>query len=103
MNKNLHKSNNGNGKKCLKWLSAIFMILSIAYIIIPLDYDNSALGYIDDFFIFMAAFCFAFAQYSRKVSPINRRQLYTFSITFTVLAILWILIMIFTPVLQLIS
>lgn len=99
MNNIQHKSDCGNGKY-MKWLSAFFMILSVAYLIMPIDYDKSALGYIDDFFIFMAAFCFTFAQFSRKVTQVIRKQLYTFSITFTVLALLWILILIYTPILQ---
>ena len=69
----------------------------------PIDFDGSIIGFVDDFLVFMAAFCFTFAQFSRKVNPINRRQLYIFSVTFMILAILWILLLVYSPVLQLVA
>ncbi len=86
-----------------KWLSIFFMLLAVAYLIMPVDFDGTIIGYVDDFFVFMAAFCFAFTQFSHKMNTIIRRQLYTFSIVFLILAILWILILTYTPFLQLVA
>ena len=62
----------------MKWLSAIFIILALAYLIMPIDYDGPVIGFVDDFFVFMAAFCFAFAQFSRKANQIIRRPIVYF-------------------------
>lgn len=83
----------------MRWLAVLFIILAIAYLIMPIDYDGPIIGFIDDFFVFMSAFCFMFSQFSRKVNRIIRRQLYTFSISFLVLAILWVIILAYSPVL----
>lgn len=101
-----HQQSNSSHKSSsatMKWLSAFFMLLALAYLIMPIDFDGSIIGFVDDFLVFMAAFCFTFAQFSRKVNPINRRQLYIFSITFMVLAIVWILLLTYSPILQLVA
>lgn len=85
----------------LKWLSAFFLLLAVAYIIMPIDFDGPIIGFFDDFFVFMASFCFTFTQFSHKATHIIRRQLYTFSIAFLILAILWVLLLTYSPLLQL--
>lgn len=83
----------------LRWLAVLFILAAIAYLVMPIDYDGPIIGFIDDFFVFMSAFCFTFSQFSKKVNKLVRRQLYTFSISFLVLAILWIVILAYSPVL----
>ncbi len=82
-----------------RWLAVLFILAAIAYLVMPIDYDGPIIGFIDDFFVFMSAFCFTFSQFSKKVNKLVRRQLYTFSISFLVLAILWIVILAYSPVL----
>lgn len=54
----------------MKWLSIVLLILSIVYIIVPFDYDETIIGRADDFFLFMSAFCFMYAQFLRnRISP----------------------------------
>ena len=97
------ETNNKGKNTTMKWLSAIFIILALAYLIMPIDYDGPVIGFVDDFFVFMAAFCFAFAQFSRKANQIIRRQLYIFSISFMVLAILWIILLSYSQLLQIVA
>ena len=92
-----------NQNTSMKWLSAIFTILAIAYLIMPIDFDGPVIGFIDDFFVFMAAFCFAFAQFSKRATQIIRRQLYIFSISFMILAILWVVLLSYSPLLQIVA
>lgn len=87
----------------LKWLSALFLIIAIAYLIMPIDFDGPIIGFVDDFFVFMATFCFAYAQFSKKATETIRRQLYILSVSFMILAILWVILLAYSPLLQIIA
>ncbi len=49
-----------------KTFSIFLFFLSIIYIIMPIDYDGTIIGMIDDFFIFMSAFCYMYAQFNKN-------------------------------------
>ena len=97
-NKNASKPRNNN--VTFKWLAVLFLIVSIAFLVMPIDFDGPIVGFIDDFFLFMAAFCFAFSQFSKRATPIVKKQLYVISLTFLVFAILWLAILIYSPILH---
>lgn len=46
-----------------KILSIIYIILAVAYLIMPVDYDINIIGKLDDFFIFMSAFCYLYSSF----------------------------------------
>ena len=98
-NKNIY---NKPGKKAVsfKWLAVLFLIISLIFLIMPIDFDGPIVGFIDDFFLFMAAFCFAFSQFSKKATPMVKKQLYVISLTFLILAILWLAILMYSPILH---
>lgn len=56
-----------------KALAIAALVAAIAYIIMPIDFDGPIYGAIDDFFFFMAAFCYAQSQFisPQKVSACN--------------------------------
>lgn len=44
-------------------LSVLLFIISIIYVFIRIDFDDTIIGFIDDFFIFMSSFCYMYAQF----------------------------------------
>ena len=45
--------------RVLRIVGVVYMLLAIAYLVMPLDLDRVGwMGYIDDFFLFMSAFTF---------------------------------------------
>ena len=46
-----------------KVLAITMLVLAIAYLIMPIDYDRGVIGRLDDFFIFMTAFCYLYASF----------------------------------------
>jgi uncharacterized membrane protein YkvA (DUF1232 family) len=80
--------------KVLRIIAIVLLIASIAYVIIPLDFDKKGiLGYFDDFFVFMAAFTFLRGSFTPPERPYIKRQLYSISLTCIVLGIVWILVL----------
>lgn len=69
-------------------LAIIALVAAIAYIIIPADFDGPIYGIIDDFFFFMAAFCFAQSQFISPVKLRPRAILKRFATIFTIMGIL---------------
>lgn len=86
------------GQKSSKLVSVLLVVLALAYIIVPLDYDGPVIGYIDDSFLFMAALCYFICQFAEFVTPKTKRLLNMVSIIFSVLGIVWLCILAFTPV-----
>ena len=85
-------------QKSSKSVSILLMVLALAYIVLPLDYDGPAIGYIDDFFLFMAALCYFICQFSESIQPRTRKLLNIISIILCILGIIWLCILAFTPV-----
>ena len=96
-----NSKNNEEMQKSHKVLGILIVILSIAYIIIPIDYDGPLIGMIDDFFLFMAAFCFCINQFTSSLHIAAKRKLNIISVTFCAVGFLWLGILAFTPIQQL--
>ena len=79
-------------------IAVVLLILAIAYIIMPYDFDDlGILGYADDFFLFMAAFTYMQCTFQRPERHFLRRQLSMLSVVFLCLAICWAAMLAFTP------
>lgn len=50
----------------MRVFSLIFFVVSIIYVVMPIDFDTSIVGYIDDFMFFMSAFCLLYAGFVDK-------------------------------------
>lgn len=50
----------------MRVFSVIFFVLSIIYVVVPVDYDGTIIGYIDDFMFFMSSFCLLYANFMDK-------------------------------------
>lgn len=87
-----------NQRFIMRTLAVIAMILAIVYIIMPIDFDGPLVGIIDDFFIFMAAFCFCQSQFINPAKISARRSLGIISLIFLILGIIWVGILAFTPI-----
>ena len=69
------------------------LILAIAYIVIPYDMDKSGwYGYIDDFFVFMAAYLYFFG--GRNIRPQLKRLLRIMAGCFFITAMLCLIALI---------
>lgn len=86
------------GRKSSKLVSILLIVLALVYIVLPLDYDGPVIGYIDDFFLFMAAFCYFICQFTESISPDTKKLLNTLSIILCILGIVWLCILAFTPI-----
>ena len=72
-------------------LGIITLVLAIAYIIMPYDFDTAWYGYIDDFFVFMAGYIFFNAD--RNISTKIKRLLYVISGSFFILGMMTLIIL----------
>lgn len=80
--------------KVYRTLSIAFLILAIAYIVMPYDFDRTGIkGYIDDFFLFMSAFTFMHGSWQRPAFKRVRLLLYQISAIFFVLAVVWVYVL----------
>lgn len=84
----------------LRILSVTLIVLSIVYIIMPLDYDGPVIGIIDDFMFFMAAFCFMYSQFLNRRKKASIGLLKLISLCFLVLGAVWVLLLSFAPILK---
>ena len=72
-------------------VAAVFT--AMCYIVVRWDFEHSGIiGLADDFFIFMAAFTVAYAQFTKPVLKYVRHQLHMISITCLCLGIVWVMI-----------
>ena len=77
--------------KILRALSIALLAASVAYIIMPYDFDNMGWkGYVDDFFVFMAAFTFLNGAFQRPERLFMRRQFYVIALVFFIMGMLWV-------------
>lgn len=80
--------------RVLRIVGVVYMLLAIAYLVMPLDLDRVGwMGYIDDFFLFMSAFIFMNGAFQKAEHAFIRRQLFLLSAVFFVLCPIWILIL----------
>lgn len=86
-------------KKNNKWilvLSIIYLLLSIIYLAMPYDYDKiTFIGRIDDFLLFMSAFCFVYTQFMSKYNIVANLILKILSAAFALFAAICLFILYF--------
>ena len=84
------------GLKVCRVIGVVLLMAAIAYIVWRGDYDNKGLvGYVDDCFVFMAAYTFARGSFMRPERRYIRRQMYMLSSLFALLALCWIILLAF--------
>ena len=80
--------------KMLRITSVITLILAIGYVVMPYDFDKMGLlGYVDDFFVFMAAFTFFNGSMQKAERQFIRKQLYMISLVFVMMALVWLFVL----------
>lgn len=84
------------GMKVCRVIGVVLVLAAIAYLVWRGDYDNKGIvGYVDDCFVFMAAYTFARGSFMRPERRYIRRQMYMFSSLFALLALCWIILLAF--------
>ncbi len=77
-----------------KLFSVFYFILSIIYVVVKIDFDETLIGMLDDFFIFMSSFCYMYAQFLKgSVKAIVLLKLV--SLVFCFLGVVTLLILLF--------
>lgn len=80
--------------KIYRVISVVALALAIAYIAMPYDFDaKGVMGFVDDFFLFMAAFTFMHGSFQRQEMTRVRHLLYQIAAIFFVLAIVWVFVL----------
>lgn len=87
-----------NRRFIMRTFAVIAMILAIVYIIMPIDFDGPLIGIIDDFFIFMAAFCFCQSQFINPSKISAKRSLNIISLIFLILGVIWLNVLAFSSI-----
>ena len=86
----------GTGMKICRAIGIVLMMAAIGYIVWHGDFDNKGIvGYVDDCFVFMAAYMFMRGSFQRPERRYIRRQFYMLSSLFTLLALCWIILLAF--------
>ena len=84
----------GTGMKVCRVIGVLMVLAAIGYIVWRGDFDNKGIvGYVDDCFVFMAAYTFARGSFTRPERRYIRRQLYMLSSLFALLALCWIILL----------
>ena len=82
--------------KVCRVLGIVMVIAAIAYFAWSRDFDGKGIvGYVDDCFVFMAAYMFARGSFMRPERRYIRRQFYMLSSLFALLALCWIILLAF--------
>ena len=82
--------------KACRVIGIALIVAAIAYLVWPGDFDHKGfVGYVDDCFLFMMAFTFTKGSFMRPERRYIRRQLYTLSSLFALLALCWTILMVF--------
>lgn len=77
-----------------KLFSVFYFILSIIYVVVKIDFDETLIGMFDDFFIFMSSFCYMYAQFlNGSIKAIVLLKLV--SLVFCFLGVVTLLILLF--------
>ncbi len=84
------------GIKVCRVIGIVLMLAAVGYLVWRGDYDGKGIvGYVDDCFIFMAAYMFTRGSFCRPERRYIRRQLYMLSSLFALLALCWIILLAF--------
>ncbi len=84
------------GIKICRVIGVILVMAAIGYIIWGGDFDDKGIvGYVDDCFIFMAAYMFMRGSFMRPERRYIRRQFYMLTSLFAVLALCWVILLAF--------
>ena len=84
----------GTGLKVCRVIGVLMMLAAVGYLVWRGDFDSKGIvGYVDDCFIFMAAYTFARGSFLRPERRYIRRQLYMLSSLFALLALCWIIML----------
>ena len=84
------------GMKVCRVIGALLLLAAIVYIVWPGDFDQKGIvGYVDDCFVFMAAYMFLRGSFIRPERRYIRRQFYMLSSLFALLALCWVILLAF--------
>ena len=84
------------GMKLCRVIGILLVIAAVGYIVWPGDFDSKGIvGYLDDCFVFMAAYMFMRGSFMRPERRYIRRQFYMFSSLFALLALCWVILLAF--------
>ena len=84
----------GTGMKVCRVIGVVLVMAAIAYLVWRGDFDEKGLvGYVDDCFVFMAAYTFARGSFMKPERRYIRRQMYMLSSLFALLALCWIIML----------
>ena len=84
------------GMKVCRVIGIVLMLAAVGYFVWRGDFDNKGIvGYVDDCFIFMAAYMFTRGSFCRPERRYIRRQMYMLSSLFALLALCWIILLAF--------
>ena len=82
------------GMKVCRVLGVVLVVAAIGYLVWRGDFDSKGIvGYVDDCFVFMAAYTFARGSFMRPERRYIRRQMYMLSSLFALLALCWIIML----------
>ena len=92
----LEKMPVSTGMKICRVIGILLVMAAIGYIVWRGDFDGKGVvGYVDDCFIFMAAYMFMRGSFMRPERRYIRRQFYMLSSLFALLALCWIILLAF--------
>lgn len=84
----------GTAMKLCRVIGVVLVLAAIAYLVWRSDFDSKGIvGYVDDCFVFMAAYTFARGSFMRPERRYIRRQMYMLSSLFALLALCWIILL----------
>ncbi len=92
------------GMKVCRVIGAVLLLAAIVYIVWPGDFDSkfpgefdskAVVGYVDDCFVFMAAYMFLRGSFLKPERRYIRRQFYMLSSLFALLALCWVILLAF--------
>ena len=84
------------GMKVCRVIGVVLMLVAVGYFVWRGDFDSKGIvGYVDDCFIFMAAYMFTRGSFCRPERRYIRRQMYMLSSLFALLALCWIILLAF--------
>jgi hypothetical protein len=82
------------GIKVCRVIGIVLMLAAVGYFVWRGDFDSKGIvGYVDDCFIFMAAYMFTRGSFCRPERRYIRRQMYMLSSLFALLALCWIILL----------
>lgn len=87
----------GTGLKVCRVVGVVLLLAAIGYLAWRGDFDiKGVVGYVDDCFVFMAAYMFTRGSFLRPERHYQRRQFYMLSSLFALLGLCWIIMLALT-------